>query len=240
MPEPLYANLARDLQNAIAAGRHLPGSALPGEIELAAARGVSRATVRAALDILERDGLVERRRGARTVVLAPRPGGGFGQSVQTIAELSQYARDTRRVVSSAEGMVIDKAAANALGLEPGSRWLRIDSLRIDPARPRLPICVSQAYVAESLSGIREHLSDENTALCDILAKHFGARVEVIEQEIQGAIVTEEMAEPLGCVIGEPALRLLRRYYDASGWLFLLTIGLHPADRFAYRVRLERS
>src|SRR3546814_1806151 len=124
----------------MAAGRHLPGSVLPGEIEVAAMHGVSRATVRAALGMLERDGVVERRRGARTMVLVPRPQGGFGQSVQTIAELSQYARETRRAVSSAEGLVIDKAMANELELEPGSRWLQINSVRIDSARPPPPIC----------------------------------------------------------------------------------------------------
>ncbi|MCL4767986.1 MAG: GntR family transcriptional regulator [Hyphomicrobiaceae bacterium] len=240
MTEPLYANIARDLQTAIRSGRHEPGSLLPGEIELAETHGVSRATVRAALSLLEREGLVERRRGAGTRVLEPRPAAGFGQSVLSIEELSHYARDTRRVVQNVRPVVMDRELAASLGIAAGSRWLRIQSLRIDPARPRRPICASEAYVAHELATIKRHLSDETTALCDLLARHNGVQLDVIEQEIQGAAVPEDLAGPLAASPGAPALRILRRYVDASGWVFLVSAGLHPADRFAYRMRLDRS
>lgn len=240
MTEPLYVNLARDLQTAIAAGDHRPGSLLPGEHELAERHGVSRATVRAALSLLERDGVVERRRGAGTRVLEPRPPGGFGQSVLTVEELISYARDTRRVIGTVEDFVADIAIADVLGAPPGSRWLHIGSLRIDPAKPDLPICASDAYVAPTLGAFRTHLSDETTAMVELLCRHCGVRVDSIEQELQGAIVPEGLAAQLAAPAGSPALRILRRYRDTSGWLFLVTVGLHPADRFAYRMRLDRS
>jgi len=240
MTEPLYVNLARDLQTAITQGDHRPGTLLPGEHELAERHGVSRATVRAALSLLEKDGVVERRRGAGTRVLAARPPGGFGQSVLTIDELISYARDTRRVVSRVQDFVADIAIADVLGASPGSRWLHVGSLRIDPAKPDLPICASDAYVAPELRAVCDHLSDETTALIELLARHCGVRVDSIEQELQGALVPESLAAQLAAPPGAPALRVLRRYRDASGWLFLVTAGLHPADRFAYRMRLERS
>lgn len=240
MTKPLYAIIARNLQIAIHRGQHEPGSLLPGEIELAEIHGVSRATIRAALSLLEKEGLVERRRGAGTRVLEPRPDPGFGQSVISIEELSHYARDTRRVVQAVRTVVVDRELAARLGIAAGSRWLRIQNLRIDPARPRRPICASKAYVAHELSSVKRHLSDETTALCDLLAKHNGIRLEGIEQELQGAVVPEELAGPLASEPGAPALRILRRYVDASGWVFLVTVGLHPSDRFAYRMRLDRS
>lgn len=240
MPEPLYANLARDLETAISSGGHLPGSLLPGELELAERHGVSRATVRAALTLLEKAGVVERRRGAGTRVLAPRPPAGFGQSVRTTEELVHYARDTRRVVSAVGDFVADAFMAPVLGLPPGSRWLRITSLRIDPAKPSQPICASDAYLAPSLQAVTAHLDDETTALVELLSEHCGLRTGSIEQELQGAIIPEELAGPLAASPGGPALRILRHYRDASRWLFLTTVGLHPADRFAYRMRLDRS
>ena len=240
MAEPRYANLARDLQAAIFAGRHQPGSLLPGEHELAGAHGVSRSTIRAALDLLERDGLIERKRGAGTRVLSPRPPGGFGQSVRSIGELILYARDTRRVVQSVAEIVVDTALAGLLGVAPGSRWLQLTSLRIDSARPDRPICWSEAYVAASLSAIIGHLSDETTALCDLLSRHCGVGVESIEQELQGVIIPAALANGLAAAPGAPALQILRRYRDATGGLLLVTIGLHPSDRFAYRMKLDRS
>ncbi|MEH2478044.1 GntR family transcriptional regulator [Nitrobacteraceae bacterium AZCC 2146] len=240
MQATLYADLARNLHRAISSGKHRPGSFLPGEHELAEVHGVSRATVRAALNMLEREGLVERRRGAGTLVLEPRPPAGFGQSVLTAEELIHYARDTRRVVGSIDDFVADTAMADVLGAAPGSRWLRISSLRIDPAKVDRPICCNVAYVAEELASIRRYLGEETTALCDLLSKHSGIRTDSIEQELQGAIVSKAQSVALGAPEGAPALRILRRYRDASGWLFLTTVGLHPADRFAYRMKLDRS
>jgi len=238
--DTLYASLARGLQNAIFHGVHGPGSLLPGEKELADEHGVSRATVRAALDLLERQGIVERRRGARTRVRAPRPPGGFGQSVLSIEGLIQYARDTQRVVLSTRTVVLDQELAQTIGAPPGTRWLRVRSLRHYPSQPSRPICASDSYVASKFSGIRSQLSDETTALCDLLSTHFGVLLASIEQEIKGATIPHGLAAVLEAKPGDTALSILRRYRDPSGWVFLVTVGLHPADRFAYRMRLERT
>lgn len=239
MTEPLYANLARDLHAAIASGIHQPGSRLPSEHALAARHCVSRATVRAALSLLEVNGLVKRRRGAGTLVLPPRPPAGFGQSVLSMEELIHYARDTRRIVHSVEDIVADRAVAEGIGAKPGSRWLRIASTRVDPVRPRKPICASFAYIDEGLSEIQSHLADETSALCDLLSEHCGINVKNIEQELQGALVQDVLCKALDVPLGSPALKILRHYRDAAGWTFMITVSLHPADRFAYRMQLNR-
>lgn len=240
MTEPLYASLARGIESSISSGGHLPGSLLPGENALAEKHGVSRATVRAALDLLEKAGIVERRRGRGTRVLTPRPPRGFGQSVSSTPELIQYAHDTRRVVTSVDEFVVDAFTAETVGVAPGSRWLRINSLRIDPARPHKPICASDSYLAPELHPVTQHLSDETTALFELLSRHLNVHTDSIEQELQAASVPERFADVLAAVPNSPALRILRHYRDASGWLFLTTVGLHPADRFAYRMRLDRA
>lgn len=240
MAETRYAALARELQKAIADGVHPPGGLLPGEHELAEAGGVSRTTVRAALDLLERNGLVERRRGAGTRVLAPRAPGGFGQSLATVDGLTTYARDTRRIVGSIRTIVADTELAALLGVPPGSRWLRIRNARVDPAQPQRPICATDTFVAERLSEVRRYLGEETAAVCDLLERHCGVHTDSIEQELQGALVPPALASVLGVAAGAPALRILRRYRDAAGWLFEASVSLHPADRFAYRMRLTRS
>lgn len=238
--ETLYASIARDIQAAISTGRQGPGSVLPGEHALAEAHGVSRATVRAALSLLERKGIVERKRGAGTRVLPPRESEGYGQSVRSIEELIHYARGTHRIVRSTRRIVADQELANTLGIAAGTRWLLIRSLRIDSSRPGRPICASDSYVADKFAGIRVHLTDQTTALCDLLARHHGAGLACVEQEMRGAVIPDELSAVLAAAPGDPALRILRRYLDASGWVYLVTDGLHPADRFSYRMRLERS
>lgn len=72
-PVPLYRQLADELEERIYSGKLATGERIPSENELAAAHGIGRPTVRQATDFLVRRGLLERRRGSGTFVLAPPP-----------------------------------------------------------------------------------------------------------------------------------------------------------------------
>jgi len=67
-PEALYVQLAEDLARRIQSGEYGPRRRLPGEFELVDRYGLSRVTVRQAMSVLERRGLVIRRRGVGTFV----------------------------------------------------------------------------------------------------------------------------------------------------------------------------
>src|SRR3954451_4511560 len=68
-PVPLYYQLAQQLEGAIEHGRLAPGSLLGNEIELAGRLGLSRPTVRQAIQSLVDKGLLVRRRGVGTQVV---------------------------------------------------------------------------------------------------------------------------------------------------------------------------
>jgi len=67
-PLPAYFQIARDLRRRISSGEWKPNDQLPSEIELAVQYSVSRMTLRQALNELEKDNLLLRRRGAGTFV----------------------------------------------------------------------------------------------------------------------------------------------------------------------------
>lgn len=239
MPQSLYATLARDLRSAIISGEYDTGSLLPGELELARKHGVSRATARAALGLLQQQGLVERRRGDGTRVLPARPNDSLGQSVTDVAELISYAAHTRRITQSVEHVVIDQDQAARLNVAPGSRWLKLDSLRVDPHNPSNPICYSKSYIAAEIADVAALHSNETTALCDLLHTHKGVVLGDVTQEMRGALIPSGLADVLHASPGDPALSILRHYADEQGFVFLVTVGLHPASRFSYRMQLAR-
>lgn len=72
-PIPLYRQLADLLRDKIRNGDVAPGGRIPSEHQLAAAHGIGRPTVRQAVDLLVRKGLVTRRRGAGTFVREAQP-----------------------------------------------------------------------------------------------------------------------------------------------------------------------
>ena len=240
MSQTLHSALAGRLMHEISAGQYPPGSLLPSEAELSRQTGLARGTIRRALATLEREGVVDRRRGAGTRVLGQAPRGGFGQTVSGIDELIQYAQDTRRIVRSVEHAVLDRAQARALGVEAGSRWVHMQNTRVDPAHPSRPVCSVDNFIRSELGAATSLLGEETMALCQLVERVSGVRTAAIEQELQASVVTPELAGTLKAAAGSPALRIVRRYLDPSGWLFQISVSLHPADRFAYRMRLQRS
>jgi DNA-binding GntR family transcriptional regulator len=92
---PLYARIEQRLRDGIAEGRYAVGTLLPTEAELCQALKVSRHTVREALRRLVDAGLVERRQGAGSIVIAREPHRGEVYAIRSLDGLMRYGDDTR-------------------------------------------------------------------------------------------------------------------------------------------------
>jgi GntR family transcriptional regulator len=131
----LYSRLETVLANEIADGDLKVGDQLPTEDSLIARFGVSRITVRRAIQNLVSRGLVEIRRGKGTFVSAPK-------MTQELKELSGFVEDmhalgrkpTARVVSK-EIVTADATVADQLALMKGERVVRIRRVRLADGIP---------------------------------------------------------------------------------------------------------
>lgn len=72
METPLYQRIFDDIKHSVDEGEYAPGDKIPTEVELAERYGVSRITVRRAIEDLSAAGIVVKRRGLGTFVCAPR------------------------------------------------------------------------------------------------------------------------------------------------------------------------
>jgi GntR family transcriptional regulator len=133
------------LQEEIARGTPPAGQALPGEHRLAEDFGVSRVTIRRALEALESEGLVERRAGSGTVV-RDRPDSRVGMTANLtnlmpqLVEMGQ--RTTARLLEFSYGPP-GAAVARALGLAEGAAVQRAVRVRlVEGCRSRIsrPMC----------------------------------------------------------------------------------------------------
>src|SRR5579872_4999262 len=125
---PLYLQLQRLLRSAIETHILSPDEALPPERDLAEAYGVSRVTVRKALDGLVHAHLLTRRQGAGTYVAA-RVEKNFA-SISSFSEdmLSRGRQPHSEWIARSEGTVMPEEAL-ALGLSPGSPVFRFSRIR---------------------------------------------------------------------------------------------------------------
>src|SRR5246127_2116867 len=124
-----YRDIAQRLRKEIRLGRTDIGDLLPTETELMARHGASRQTVREALRILMDQGLIVRRAGLGSIVIAAEPPVLFTHSVKSLGEWLRYANETYREVVATSDVVADRKLAGVLKCEPGKNWFLIESVR---------------------------------------------------------------------------------------------------------------
>ena len=235
---PRYMALAEALRSRIADGEPDVGELLPTEHALCETYSVSRHTVREALRLLAEAGLIARRRGAGTVVVARETSQRFTQHLGGVDELMQYARDAKLTPLAQDVGPLDPAVARAMGVNVSGEFLHVHGLRGRAGEPA--IALTDVYIRSDLAPQVQALVDLNGAVTEWIARERGVPTARIEQSIAAGGLTEREAKALKAEAGESALRTRRRYYDKGGRIIALSDTVHPAERFTYEMVLQRE
>jgi GntR family transcriptional regulator len=232
--QPLYRRIAASLQGSIKSGVYPVGAVLPTEIELSQTFGVCRQTVRDALRILGDSGLVLRRRRVGTVVVGRAPAPSFVQPLHGFEEVLQYSRNARLSIDQ-YGPATGSRLLRQLKLD-ATKWLGIEGLRGPGTRP---VGMTTALIRRDCAPTREVLDKRSMAISEVIERNSGLSTTRIEQEITACALTKREADALLAVSGAPGLRMLRRYFDQKDTCFLISLSVHPSERFFYTMSFNR-
>ena len=209
-PVPLYFQLSQQLEAAIEHGALTPGSLLGNEIELAARLGLSRPTVRQAIQSLVDKGLLVRRRGVGTQVVH--------SQVKRPLELSSLYDDleaagqrpaTRVLVNTVVPATAEVAAA--LNIAEDSDVHRVERLRLAHREPMAHLC---NFIPPGLLDLdTEQL--EATGLYRMM-RAVGITLHSARQTIGARAATAAEAERLAEPEGAPLLTMQRVTFDDTG------------------------
>jgi DNA-binding GntR family transcriptional regulator len=240
---PRYREIGNQLMADISEGVYPVGGFLPPEIELCRKYRISRFTAREALRQLAEAGLVSRRQGSGTQVVAVPGAAKFVQQVGSVQDLTQYARTTELQIVYTGKIALNRLLARQFKAKAGEEWLFAAGIRVDRepgARGRRPICITRIYLNPVLDGIQERLRTREGAIYELIESAYGLRIARVEQQIAAVSLDRDDAVSLDEARGAPALRTLRLYYDESERLLEATESIHPGDRFAYTMNLKRG
>jgi GntR family transcriptional regulator len=232
-----YLRIRDTLAKEFAEGRYRVGQRFPTDQELRARFSVSRHTIREALRDLQQNGVLTRQRGAGTVVSAPSPPP-YVQAVESLAELDNYAAETRFECMVESTVVARQRLARQLECSLGSRWLRFAGLRYRK-EDRNPLCWTEVYLAEELIGDQDAIRRTTGPFFDRIRRIRGITANVVEQQVRAVAITKKHAGMLNYPEGAPALLVRRRYVSEDGAPFEITLSIHPADRYVSSTRLTR-
>ena len=236
---PRYRAIAAELLAEIGRGQPPVGGLLPTEAALCERFGAGRHTIREALRIVTERGLILRRAGMGSVVIAAGPSTLFTHSVGSLSEWMRYPAETVRETVETGEVVADRDLAALLKCEPGRRWFRIGAIRRADAFAR-PLGWTDIYVLPKYAAVAARRDHGRTPVHEQVAKQFGEATEHAQLDILAGRLPPALAGHLDAEAGSPTLVMVRRYYGARSGLFEITVTTHPEGRYVYSMEMRRE
>jgi GntR family transcriptional regulator len=230
-PVPMYYQVAQQLEHAIEAGELAPGTRLDGELVLANQLGVSRPTLRRAIEYLVDRGYLIRRRAVGTQVVHPKVRRPVGLT-SLYDDLSASRKDPRTTVLSLETVPASDRVAHALGLDDGQEVLALERLRYADGQP---LAVMRNWLPVGLVELDpERL--ERGGLYQLM-RAAGIGLHLASQNIGARAATAAEAKLLQAHKGEPLLTMERTTYDEKGQPVELGDHIYRASLYSFEIVL---
>ncbi|WP_440708176.1 GntR family transcriptional regulator [Herbiconiux sp. YIM B11900] len=210
---PMYRVIYDDIVAQIRSNALEPAAQLPSEHDLSKRYGVSRMTVRQAMDLLAVDEFITRRQGSGTFVRdGARRGRRFNRLRSFGEELADAGEATSSEIVRAEVAAAPADVAAALGIAPGGEVSRLTRVRLVGG---VAAALQDAWIPYAVApGLtREPLL--HGSLYHTLNERYGLELRWADQSMTADILGEEQAALLHVAPGGAVLRGIRTTYDRA-------------------------
>jgi len=230
---PLYVQIESTLRERIVSGRYPPGGAFPTDEKLRQEFGVSRATVRLALDTLHREGLIVRYPGR----------GSFVNEVRERARTLRFQGSVRDLITQGDvrgptftvtQVVVARATPSEhaeLKLTGDTSVTRITGLRKIENQPTAHVVVSLPEATGALLGLRR--GKVYPAISSMLYDRLNQHIREVRQVIAVAMANPTVARALRIRVGASLLTIRRTYLRTDGTPVEFAVSSYAGDTYQY-------
>ncbi len=233
----LYAQVESVLASEIGSKALKPGGRIPTEDDLMARFGVSRITVRRAIQNLVNRGMVEIQRGRGTFVASPK-------ITQELTELSGFVEDMHAIGRKATARLVDKNIVNSsetvarqLAVAKGARVVRIQRVRLGDG---VPISFDETYLPLDLG---RKVMTNNLAvepIFSLLERKYNVPLVEAEYKMEAVAAEPEIAAALRINHGSPMFLIERTSYSTGGLPVDYEKLYYRGDLIRFVTRLARK
>src|SRR5436305_4194443 len=203
------------------------GEAIPSERKLSTDLGVSRLTLRAALDELVREGYLVRRHGSGTFVSEPK--------IAQQLTLTSFSEDMRRrgMVPDSRTISLDNVAAGpqvarALNISPGARVFQIRRLRLADGEP---MALETLHVPVSLVPGLTAAQLEHSSFYELLEQRYNVVIASGSQTIEPTVTNDEESQLLDVPLHSPVFLFERTSQTSDGETVEFVRSIYRGDRY---------
>ncbi len=234
---PYYLQLKKALLRKLFSGEIGPGHQVPPENKLAEMYGISRPTVRRALDELVSEGILVRRRGQGTFVAPPNVQSNVLTFTSFQEELLQEEPTRASQLISKREVTAPGRAAKELGLDPEDSVLEVYTLQRADGEP---IKTKVSYI--SSERFHDLLSEdlEGKSLYQVLLRRYGVRISRSEQLLRASAARGDVARLLGVPEGSPVLKCERTAFSEEGDPIEFAIETYRGDMHSLLLEQRQS
>lgn len=234
---PLYASVERVIATEILGDSVPAGARLPTEDQLIERFGVSRITVRRAVQNLVARGLVEVRRGRGTFVALPRITQPLTSLTGFVEDMATVGRAATAAVLRVESVPASSAVARELALDPGTPVTHIERVRLADGRP---ISLDNTYLPVELG---ERIATDDLAsqpVFELLEHKYDVQLVEATYRLSAGTADAHAAEALRIDPGDPIFRIERTSFTTDARPVDHEILQYRGDAVTFETRLRRA
>ncbi len=235
--EPLYNQLAHLLRDKID-NEMSAGDLLPSERELSQNYGLSRTTVRLALNELEELGIIERIHGKGTFVSKTASNEtNLSESYSFTEQMRNMGRVPQTHILKFEIIEANKSIAKGLQLPMWEKVIYLKRLRL---ADNIPMMIEESYLPRPLFPFLSEAEVSKKPLYTIVEQDYAFNLRMAEEEFSASIASDYEARDLAIPENSAVLRLTRQTFTDIGQIVEFTRSVARADLFKYKVTLYKS
>lgn len=233
---PRYYQVYVVLQQRIREGEWVTEAPMPTEQEFAVTFGVSRVTIRKALNMLEEEKLILRQQGRGTFALPPPRNNNRANFSGFLESIVDVELRTKVRVLTFDKVALPEDVAELLDCARGATGLKIVRVRSDNDAPfSFTVC----YVPEPEADlITQELLGNRTVLSTLAAA--GVVAATAEQRLSATVADVDIARHLRIEVSAPLIKLTRIVRNEDRRPIELIRALYRPDKYEYRVNLSRD
>ncbi|HEU4369805.1 MAG TPA: GntR family transcriptional regulator [Methylomirabilota bacterium] len=225
---PRYHRIAEALRARIRDSEWASGAPLPNQRRLAREFGVTLMTLRQALELIEREGLITRRHGLGTFVAAPSIDYDILQWRRFAGDLTAQGESVSTRVLDARPVVADRRVSAALAVAARARVVMVERLRLVGGHP---MSLQRSFLPARLGDEVLTANLTETPLSQVLEFKLGIVIVRAREAVSAVRLGGREARELGCPPGAPAFESERVSFDAAGQPVVFDRVFIPGDRF---------
>lgn len=230
----LYFQTKEHLKKYIKDNGLKPGDCLPSEKDLIARYGVSRITMRRALDELEKEGIIYRVHGKGTYVSSQRINVQLSYLTSFTEDMLERGYSTYSKILKLEIIQPDDDVKKALRLEDGKNVILLERIRYADIQP---VALEKCYIPQEPFANIVDQDLEHQSLNKLMQTMYGIRFSYAKQWIGTKIADREVKKIFGFTAPTALLSMRRNVYDVNDVPVQYTISYYRGDSYEYEITL---